>query len=186
MMHIEAAFKALADPTRVRILRLLSKMELSVGELAQVLEQVSLCVSRHVGILCEAGLSERRREGSWVFLHMPRSLHSNCFLHSMSQMLAIAEHKDRLFADQCQADRQKLADIRSSREKLAQATLRGMPVIGTSLEKDTPLIKRLKALSLRPWVLKTLGTYLILVRALGGLLSYWPINQIRLWRLIKV
>jgi len=121
MMHIEAAFKALADPTRVRILRLLSKMELSVGELAQVLEQSQPRVSRHVGILCEAGLSERRREGSWVFLHMPRSLHSDCFLHSMSQMLAIAEHEDRLFADQCQADRQKLADIRSSREKLAQA-----------------------------------------------------------------
>ena len=67
-MAVEAIFKALADPTRLRIARLLSTMELAVGELAQVLGQSQPRVSRHVGILCDAGLAERRREGSWVFL----------------------------------------------------------------------------------------------------------------------
>ncbi len=61
-------FRALADPTRLRILALLRSMELSVGELAQVLGQSQPRVSRHVKILCDARLAERRKEGSWVFL----------------------------------------------------------------------------------------------------------------------
>lgn len=61
-------FRALADSTRLRIFALLRSMELSVGELAQVLGQSQPRVSRHVKILCDAGLAERRKEGSWVFL----------------------------------------------------------------------------------------------------------------------
>jgi ubiquinone/menaquinone biosynthesis C-methylase UbiE len=63
-------FAALADPTRLRILMLLRAMELSVGELAQVLGQSQPRVSRHVRILIDAGLAERRKEGSWVFLSL--------------------------------------------------------------------------------------------------------------------
>ena len=63
-----AIFRALADPTRLRILSLLRAMELSVGELALVLGQSQPRVSRHVRILADAALAERRREGSWVFL----------------------------------------------------------------------------------------------------------------------
>ncbi|GAA0737400.1 ArsR/SmtB family transcription factor [Sphingomonas japonica] len=61
-------FSALADATRLRIVALLRSMELSVGELAQVLGQSQPRVSRHVKILCDAGLAERRKEGSWVFV----------------------------------------------------------------------------------------------------------------------
>ena len=61
-------FRALADATRLRILALIQTMELSVGELAQVLGQSQPRVSRHVKILCDAGLAERRKEGSWVFV----------------------------------------------------------------------------------------------------------------------
>ncbi|TPG43501.1 methyltransferase domain-containing protein [Sphingomonas koreensis] len=61
-------FRALADSTRLRILALLRSMELSVGELAQVLGQSQPRVSRHVKILCDAELVERRKEGSWVFV----------------------------------------------------------------------------------------------------------------------
>lgn len=61
-------FRAMADPTRLRIVALLRAMELSVGELAQVLGQSQPRVSRHVKILCDAGIAERRKEGSWVFL----------------------------------------------------------------------------------------------------------------------
>ncbi len=60
--------QALADPTRLRILLLLRRMELSVGELAQVLGQSQPRVSRHLKILADAGVVERRKEGSWVFL----------------------------------------------------------------------------------------------------------------------
>jgi len=61
-------FQALADPTRLRILALLRIMELSVGELAQILGQSQPRVSRHLKILADAGVLERRKEGSWVFL----------------------------------------------------------------------------------------------------------------------
>ena len=63
-----AIFSALADATRLRVLALLRAMELSVGELAQVLGQSQPRVSRHVKILVDAGLAERRKEGSWVFV----------------------------------------------------------------------------------------------------------------------
>ncbi|MEJ6596143.1 metalloregulator ArsR/SmtB family transcription factor [Parasphingorhabdus sp.] len=68
MDHILNIFRALADPTRLRIMLLLQKMELAVGELAQILDQSQPRISRHIRILDEAGLAERRKEGSWVFL----------------------------------------------------------------------------------------------------------------------
>lgn len=63
-------FRSLGDPTRLRILALLRAMELSVGEVAQVLGQSQPRVSRHVKILIDSGLVERRKEGSWVFLSL--------------------------------------------------------------------------------------------------------------------
>jgi ArsR family transcriptional regulator len=63
-------FQALADPTRLRIVALLRLMELSVGELAQVLGQSQPRVSRHLKILADAGVLDRRKEGSWVFLKL--------------------------------------------------------------------------------------------------------------------
>lgn len=63
-------FHALADPTRLRIMVLLRGMELSVGELAQVLGQSQPRVSRHVRILSDSGLVGRRKEGSWVYLQV--------------------------------------------------------------------------------------------------------------------
>ena len=65
---LSALFQALADTSRLRILALLRSMELSVGELAQMLGQSQPRVSRHVRILADAGLVARRKEGSWVFL----------------------------------------------------------------------------------------------------------------------
>lgn len=70
MQSVPEIFRSLADPTRLRIVTLLRAMELSVGELAQVLGQSQPRVSRHVKILIDAGLAERRKEGSWVFLSL--------------------------------------------------------------------------------------------------------------------
>ena len=70
MSELIDIFRALADPTRLRVVALLREMELAIGELAAVLEQSQPRVSRHVRILAEAGIVERRREGSWVFLRI--------------------------------------------------------------------------------------------------------------------
>jgi ArsR family transcriptional regulator len=69
-LKLAALFQALADPTRLRILALLRSMELSVGELAQLLGQSQPRVSRHVRILSDSGLVGRRKEGSWVYLQL--------------------------------------------------------------------------------------------------------------------
>ncbi len=70
MTQLIDILRSLADPTRLRIIALLRVLELSVGEIAQILEQSQPRVSRHVRILAEAGLVERRKEGSWVFLRL--------------------------------------------------------------------------------------------------------------------
>ena len=69
-LKLAALFQALADPTRLRIIALLRVMELSVGELAQLLGQSQPRVSRHVRILTDSGLVGRRKEGSWVYLQL--------------------------------------------------------------------------------------------------------------------
>src|SRR3546814_3185488 len=68
MSRLVNSFAALADPTRLRILTLLRSMELSVGELAQVLGQSQPRVSRHLKILADVGLVDRRKEGAWTFV----------------------------------------------------------------------------------------------------------------------
>ncbi len=120
-MVIDAIFKALADPTRLRIARLLSTMELAVGELAHVLGQSQPRVSRHVGILCDAGLAERRREGSWVFLRSASGAQDNAsILAALDRMLATAERENEEFATTCEDDRRKLAAIREARATAAE------------------------------------------------------------------
>src|SRR5579864_2860445 len=65
-----AALRAVAEPTRLRLLVLCSRGELTVSELAQILGQSQPRVSRHLKLLCEARLLDRFREGSWVFYRL--------------------------------------------------------------------------------------------------------------------
>lgn len=118
-MQTETAFRALADTTRLRILRLVSAMELAVGEVAQVLGQSQPRVSRHIAILCDAGLTERRREGSWMFLRAAGDGGSPLAAR-LARLLAEAEAEDPAFGAQCAADRARLAAIRAARETQAQ------------------------------------------------------------------
>ena len=60
-------FKALADETRLRLLHVLHRYELSVNELVGILGMGQSRVSRHLKILSEAGLLHWRRDGLWVF-----------------------------------------------------------------------------------------------------------------------
>jgi DNA-binding transcriptional ArsR family regulator len=60
-------FKALSDPTRLRILTLLSIREMCVCEIMVALDLTQPTASHHLGILEAVGLVEDRREGKWVF-----------------------------------------------------------------------------------------------------------------------
>jgi SAM-dependent methyltransferase len=65
------ALKAAAEPSRLRLLALCSKGELSVTELTEVVGQSQPRVSRHLKVLCAAGLLDRFREHSWVYYRVP-------------------------------------------------------------------------------------------------------------------
>jgi ArsR family transcriptional regulator len=124
-MQIDPILRALADPTRLRIMRLLTAMELAVGELAQVLGQSQPRVSRHVKILCDAGLARRRKEGSWVFLGSAiaedRDSAAPTLGGATTRLLSAAERDDAGFAQRCGEDRRHLAAIRAARETSAAA-----------------------------------------------------------------
>jgi ArsR family transcriptional regulator len=60
-------FKALADATRLRILGLLTVREMCVCEVMVALDLTQPTASHHLGILENAGLLKKRKEGKWVF-----------------------------------------------------------------------------------------------------------------------
>src|SRR5215475_9106655 len=67
MERLVAMLRAAGDPTRLRLLLLLRQAELTVSELTQIVGQSQPRVSRHLKLLCDAGLLERFKEGNWVF-----------------------------------------------------------------------------------------------------------------------
>ncbi len=70
MSTLPSMLKVLADPTRLRILALLSQEELSVGELARATALAQSRVSNHLKVLRESGMLEERREGSSVLVQL--------------------------------------------------------------------------------------------------------------------
>jgi DNA-binding transcriptional ArsR family regulator len=66
-MHINEVFKALSDPTRREILRLLSRGEMTAGELAEQFDMTKPSVSHHFAVLKAADLIDSRRDGKQVY-----------------------------------------------------------------------------------------------------------------------
>ena len=67
MMAFNAVFKALSDPTRREILRLLSGGERTAGELASSFDMTKPSMSHHFAVLKEADLIESRRDGQQIY-----------------------------------------------------------------------------------------------------------------------
>lgn len=89
---------------------LLRKMELSIGEIAQVLGQSQPRISRHVKILCDAGLAIRRREGSWTFLQPGVGIR----MHALFNTLDILRNETDSQSVES-ADSARLAAVRADR-----------------------------------------------------------------------
>ena len=70
MNNLLQGMRAVAEPTRLRLLALCAHAELTVTELTQILGQSQPRVSRHLKLLVEAGLLDRFREGTWAFYRM--------------------------------------------------------------------------------------------------------------------
>ena len=117
MDHLLAALRAIAEPTRLRLVVLCARGELTVSELTQILGQSQPRVSRHLKLLCDAGLLDRFREGSWVFYRLSQSSPASVLAR---QLVAACGEADPTIV----LDLQRLSAIKQQRADLASAYFR--------------------------------------------------------------
>ncbi|HEY3935255.1 MAG TPA: autorepressor SdpR family transcription factor [Gemmatimonadales bacterium] len=83
---LDSTFRALADPTRRRILQLLKDADLPAGELASHFDMAFASVSHHLQVLRDAGLVQTRRDGQFIIY----SLNTTVFQDALQHLLEIA------------------------------------------------------------------------------------------------
>lgn len=106
--------RAAGEPTRLRALFMLSRGELSVGELAQLLGQSQPGLSRHMKFLTDAGLVERTPEGAFVFYRLPGDGSARMALDALLSLIDPAE-------PDWSRDLDRLARVREARLSEAEA-----------------------------------------------------------------
>lgn len=110
MERVLAALRAAAEPSRLRLLALCARSELTVTQLTQLLGQSQPSVSRHLKLLCDAGLLDRFPEGSSVFYRIAQDPISQ-------RILALLPAEDSTL----RRDQLRLAEIERERERAAAA-----------------------------------------------------------------
>jgi ArsR family transcriptional regulator len=104
--------RAAAEPTRLRILALLTQGELSVKDLTRILSQSQPRISRHLKLMVEAGLIDRLRDGSWAYFHLvahgDRGRLSDALLGAIDPLDPILE-RDRARAEMVKHERETAA-----------------------------------------------------------------------------
>lgn len=65
-MYLNEIFGAVADPTRRKILKLLSKKDLTAGDIGRHFDITAPSLSHHLAVLRQAGLVEQERDGRWL------------------------------------------------------------------------------------------------------------------------
>ncbi len=107
-------FKALSDPNRIRIVKMLAEKELCLCEVREVLDLSSSTVSKHLTILRDAGLLLDSKDGRWVNFRLNHNA-EQVFIRSLIALLeksfddddAIREDKIKLR----RANRAKICNI---------------------------------------------------------------------------
>jgi ubiquinone/menaquinone biosynthesis C-methylase UbiE/Fe2+ or Zn2+ uptake regulation protein len=105
--------KAAAEPTRLRVLVLLSSGDLTVTDLTEILGQSQPRISRHLKLLSEAGLIERYQEGAWAWFRLRRD---GAAAELVANIIASASQQDSVMA----RDQARLASVRAARAERAQ------------------------------------------------------------------
>jgi ubiquinone/menaquinone biosynthesis C-methylase UbiE/DNA-binding transcriptional ArsR family regulator len=105
--------KAAAEPTRLRILTLLSAGELNVKDLTQILGQSQPRISRHLKLLTEAGLVERFRDGSFVYFTIAERSEGG---ELARRLVASLDPADRTL----RRDRSRAEAVKQERERAGQ------------------------------------------------------------------
>ena len=100
--QLETLFKALADATRLRIVRLLMAGEVCVCDLHDTLKIPQAKASRHLAYLRRAGLVTTRREGLWIHYRLATSADpliatiQDAATHVLGHVDALKKDADRL------------------------------------------------------------------------------------------
>jgi ArsR family transcriptional regulator len=106
--------RAVAEPTRLRIVVALESCELTVSEICAVLGQSQPRVSRHLRLLTDAGLLQRHAEGTHAYFGLRSNAGDNDLLAAIAPMIDVA-------TPVLQRDRGRLEAVRSGRaERAAQ------------------------------------------------------------------
>ncbi len=127
------ALRAAAEPTRLRLLAVCAEGELTVGEITSVIGQSQPRVSRHLKLLCDAGLLERFREEHWMYYRVAGVGDGAVLARELLGLIASADpmrERDRTRANQIRAARAAaaaehlpdVADSTRSREMTAELT----------------------------------------------------------------
>ena len=114
MEELLSALRAAGEATRLRIVAVLARSELTVSELCRVLGQTQPRVSRHLRLLCEAGLLERNAQGTSAFY---RPAVEGLGRELFEAVLALIDDDDPTL----RADLRRLATIRAERAEVAAA-----------------------------------------------------------------
>ncbi len=117
MEDLLAALRAVAEPTRLRSLHVLSQCELTVGELCRVLGQSQPRVSRHLKVLTDAGLLDRQSQGTNVFYRPARDGLGRQLLDAVLSLVIGGEEPTTAM----RRDLERLAAVRVDRDKAAAA-----------------------------------------------------------------
>jgi ubiquinone/menaquinone biosynthesis C-methylase UbiE len=112
-----AMLRAAAEPTRLRVLALLTRGELSVKDLTRILGQSQPRISRHLKLMTEAGLIERVRDGSWAYFQLARDGPRGRLVFSLLEAI---DPDDTMLA----RDRGRAETVKREREAAAQAYFR--------------------------------------------------------------
>ena len=117
MNELLMGLRAAAEPTRLRLLVLCAQGELTVSQLTDILGQSQPRVSRHLKLLCDAGLLDRFREGTWVFYRLAQRARAGELARLLVELVPDADATLAL-------DRERLAAIKHQRAAQATAYFR--------------------------------------------------------------
>ena len=73
-MSLQKTLRALADPTRRKILNLLKNGRMSAGEITDCFSVTAASISRHLSVLKEADLIRDSREGKFIYYQLNASV----------------------------------------------------------------------------------------------------------------
>lgn len=104
--------RAAGEHTRLRLLSLLSRCDLTVSDLTDILGQSQPRISRHLKLLADAGLLERYQEGAWAYFRSVEDGESSDFAKSL--LSHMSPHDVQLLRDL-----ERLEEVRARRATVA-------------------------------------------------------------------